>query len=306
MGTTREGVTTVLKPTDPRYIKSQYRTSDKLEIIAETHRRFGVAQEDIFLAVTRKLLEVKPRSVNILDIGAGTGSWYKSVRSLAGSMPHYTGIDQSDGMVERLKTCFNGDPNARALVGDAQSLDFDNESFDCVGMHFVLYFLADMRAGLMEAWRLLKPTGVLVCATNVRRPHRELWDLQEQAVQQLGLAGTENTITASDRFHLDNGAEFFPKAPVIYRWAAGFRFDDPEAVVRYVAAGPIRKHLGDQADNPEILEQTLGWIRSQVSKKIAEEGAFTVGNEVGFFLVEKWIPSPLLASRILLCTPLGI
>lgn len=276
-----------MNPTDPRYITRQYASGDNLAIIAETHRRYGVASEDVFTVVTRTLLQARPRPTRILDIGAGTGQWYASIRRLSGNEPQYTAVDQSAGMVEHLISRFGSDARAQAHQADALSLPFPGATFDWVGMHFVLYFLPDMRAGLEEAWRLAAPGGVLACATNGLRPHYELWALQEEAARRLGLPGAAQSITASDRFNLDNGAALFPGSPEVHRWPAGFRFDEAGAVVRYLAAGPIRKHLGDHADNPAVRRAALEWIRGEVDRVISRHGVFTVQSEVGFYLARR-------------------
>lgn len=44
--------------------------------------------------------------MDILDIGAGTGNWYRSIRALAGAQPYYSGLDQSPGMVDALAKRF--------------------------------------------------------------------------------------------------------------------------------------------------------------------------------------------------------
>lgn len=276
-----------MNPTDPRYIAGQYASGDNLAIIAETHRRYGVAAEDVFAVVTRKLLHEQPRPTQILDIGAGTGQWYASIRRLAGDEPQYTAVDQSVGMAAHLYSRFGSDSRAEAMEGDARALPFADKVFDWVGMHFVVYFLPDMRAGLQEAWRLVTHGGAMACATNGLRPHYELWDLQEEAVHRLGLPGAGQSVTASDRFNLDNGAELFPSPPEVYRWPAGFRFDEADAVVRYLAAGPIRKHLGDCADDVPVRNAALAWIRQAVDRHIARHGVFMVRSEVGFFLARR-------------------
>jgi ubiquinone/menaquinone biosynthesis C-methylase UbiE len=276
-----------MKPTDPRYIQAQYASGDHLAVIADTHDRYGTAQEDVFTRLTRTLAEEGPAPRHVLDIGAGTGKWYASIRDHLGPPPRYTAVDQSMGMVQAVLRRIQGDPQARAVVGDARALPFADGTFSWVGMHFVAYFLPDIEAGLLEAWRLVEPGGILACATNDRRPHYELWSLQEEAVRRLGLPGAENSVTASDRFHLDNGSAYFPMPPCVYRWPAGFRFTEPEAVVRYLSAGPIRKHLGVHADDPSAQRAALDWIHAQVDAVIRASGAFEVHSEVGFFLLRR-------------------
>src|SRR5262249_6733404 len=75
-----------------------------------------------------------------------------------------TGIDFSPAMV-RLATARY--PRAAFAVGDAEALDFPDESFDGVGVNFGLLHLAQPEVALGEAFRVLKPgarVGVTVWA----------------------------------------------------------------------------------------------------------------------------------------------
>ena len=106
---------------------------------------------------------------DVLEIAAGTGR----------NLPYYadgtrvTGIELSPAMVELARG------QARALgrevelrVGDAQELDFPDESFDTVVCTFSLCTIPDDRAAVREAKRVLRPGGRLLLAEHVRSPVR--------------------------------------------------------------------------------------------------------------------------------------
>lgn len=276
-----------MTPTDPRYIRARYDSGEHLAVISETHLRYGVAREDVFQVVTRTLVDMACMPTSILGIGAGTGNWYRSVRELLGADPKYTGLDQSRGMVQALESQIAADPHASVMVGHASALPSPDGSFDALGDAFCALLPPRHAGRAVGGVALGTQRGVLVCATNGRRPHYELWDLQEQAARRLGLPGAESAVTASDRFNLDNGADLFPMPPQLFRWPAGFRFDDAGAVMRCVAAGPLRKHLGSHADDPGVRSAALEWIGHEVQRIIDRHGVFAVHSKVGFFLLRR-------------------
>ncbi|MEA1906321.1 MAG: class I SAM-dependent methyltransferase [Euryarchaeota archaeon] len=107
----------------------------------------------------RKSLEEEfgTEKLRILDVGAGNGS----LSLLFADMGHdVVGIDISDGMlsVARNKAKERGvNPDLR--IGDAESLDFDDESFDSVVSRIVLWTLPNPETAIAEWMRVLKPGG---------------------------------------------------------------------------------------------------------------------------------------------------
>jgi ubiquinone/menaquinone biosynthesis C-methylase UbiE len=103
----------------------------------------------------------------VLEIAIGSGR----------NLPYYepdirlTGIELSPEMLELARR------RARELgrevdlrLGDAQSLDFDDQSFDTVIITFALCTIPDDRAAAAEARRVLRPGGRLVLLEHVRSP----------------------------------------------------------------------------------------------------------------------------------------
>src|SRR5581483_9231071 len=89
-----------------------------------------------------------PGGARWLDVGCGTGALSRAVLDLA-APSSLAGIDPSEGYVAYAHEHLGG-PSASFAVGDAQSLDFPNGSFDAVVSGLVLNFLADSPAGLTE------------------------------------------------------------------------------------------------------------------------------------------------------------
>jgi demethylmenaquinone methyltransferase / 2-methoxy-6-polyprenyl-1,4-benzoquinol methylase len=110
----------------------------------------------------KELQQVKPAT--ILDVATGTGDLaimaYKYLRPF-----HITGIDISEGMLElgRKKIAKQMLNNHIALQeGDSETINFSDDSFDAVTVAFGVRNFENLRKGLTEMLRVLKPGGKLV------------------------------------------------------------------------------------------------------------------------------------------------
>ncbi len=101
----------------------------------------------------------------VLEVGVGTGA----------SLAHYpkgvelAGLDISPKMLARAKAksdCFPGQLTLR--VGDVQSLDFPDDSFDMVITSCVFCSVTDPIKGFQEINRVLKPDGIGLHLEHVR------------------------------------------------------------------------------------------------------------------------------------------
>jgi ubiquinone/menaquinone biosynthesis C-methylase UbiE len=104
---------------------------------------------------------------DVLELAVGTGR----------NLPHYpahvrlTGIELSPQMLEigrQRAEELGRDVDLR--IGDAQALEFENQSFDTVIITFGLCTIPDDRRAVTEAHRVLRPGGRLVLLEHVRSP----------------------------------------------------------------------------------------------------------------------------------------
>ena len=95
---------------------------------------------------------------NVLEVGIGTGR----------SLKHYhlsctiTGIDNSEGMLEKAREKAKDMKNVTLLLMDAEHLDFPDNSFDYVVTSFALCTIPDPVKALKEMRRVLKQSGELI------------------------------------------------------------------------------------------------------------------------------------------------
>jgi ubiquinone/menaquinone biosynthesis C-methylase UbiE len=103
----------------------------------------------------------------VLEIAIGTGR----------NLPFYpdgvrlTGVELSPEMLAIARERVAGrDGEVDLRLGDAQALEFDDESFDTVVITFALCTIPDDRRAVAEARRVLRPGGRLVLLEHVRSP----------------------------------------------------------------------------------------------------------------------------------------
>lgn len=111
---------------------------------------------DVAAQVIEGLL-IRP-GFQILDLGCGLG-W--ATRLLAESAPGVgaVGLDASAEMVARAEELSSLRIRARYETGTFESLDFPDARFDLVFSIEALYYAADLKQAITEAFRVLKPGG---------------------------------------------------------------------------------------------------------------------------------------------------
>lgn len=142
----------------------------------------------------------------VLEIAIGTG---RNLPFYADDMP-LTGVELSAEMLALARQRAEGLGREVDLrIGDAQALDFEDESFDTVIITFAFCTIPDDRAAAGEAHRVLRPGGRLVLLEHVASP-----SLPVRAVQRL-----------LDPLSVRFGADHLVREPLDYLADVGFEID---------------------------------------------------------------------------------
>ncbi len=100
-----------------------------------------------------------------LEIGSGTGYFSLNLVQL-GIIGKLTATDISPGMLAQLATTAKslGIDDVTTVVTEAETLPFEDESFDLVLGHAVLHHIPDLDRAFAEFKRVLRPGGAIVFA----------------------------------------------------------------------------------------------------------------------------------------------
>ncbi|AGF97669.1 Phosphatidylethanolamine N-methyltransferase [Methanosarcina mazei Tuc01] len=131
--------------------------ASKYNRIAPVYELLDLPLEFFFFRKWRKEA-LSGLSGKVLEIGVGSGrnlKYYQAGCSV-------TGIDASEGMLEKARQKTRGVKNVNLFLMDAEHLEFPDNSFDYIIATFVLCTIPDPVIALKEMRRVLKPSGELI------------------------------------------------------------------------------------------------------------------------------------------------
>ncbi len=137
--------------------------------VARAYGRWAPVYDAIFGPVFRQGRQAAVQAADriggrILEVGVGTGL---SLPSYARSS-RIVGIDISEPMLEKARARARQLSNVEAiLVGDAEKLDFETESFDVVVAQYVVTAIPNPERALNEFIRVVRPGGEIILTTRI-------------------------------------------------------------------------------------------------------------------------------------------
>jgi len=201
---------------DPEHVEREYATENGL--LGRRAAYEWATGPDALELVFQAVADGRPRRV--LEVGCGPGELAERIqRELGASI---VAIDISPRMVDLAR-----ERGVDARLGDAQSLPFADDAFDCVVAAWMLYHVPKVPSALAEFARVLRAGGRLVAVTNYLDHLQELRALADDST------GFESAFSG------DNGAALLAKdfVRVDERETGGtIEFPSREAVIAYLRA----------------------------------------------------------------------
>ncbi|AXW63660.1 SAM-dependent methyltransferase (plasmid) [Ralstonia solanacearum] len=175
---------------------------------------------------------------NVLDLGCGGGHASFAVAPHAASVVAYDLSADMLGVVAA-EGARRGLTQLRTQAGRAEALPFDDGTFDIVATRFSAHHWYDVRAGLAEARRVLKPGGRLA-VVDIVAPETPLLDTLLQTAEVLRDASHVRDYRIAEWQAMLTAAGFQPGTP--RTWKLTMAFDSWIARIRtpQVRADAIR------------------------------------------------------------------
>ena len=211
------------------------------------------------LVTTAKLLAGE----RVLDLACGTGIVARTAASRVGPGGTVKGLDINPMMLEVAREVSTGlATSIEYAEGSAQSLPFDDSSFDAVFCQQGLQFFPDRTAVLREVARVLTPRGRAVFAV-WRGPehHRPMFDLDDQVLNRYLppeiMEGSDAPFSLGDLGQVRHLFRAAPLSDVYIRCHVGeVRFSSARAMIDGIcgAHAPMAEALAGLGDeNREAL-----------------------------------------------------
>lgn len=147
-----------MKLINKQYLKDhQYQNSNNLSARRKLFD-YRTNPESLWTWVA-KHYPIQPNS-KILEVGCGSGDFWKEAIKV---LPHHCDItltDFSAGMLENAKKNLTSIYHFKFDIADVEHLSYQNESFDIVMAHLVLYHVDSLERALEEIKRILKKSGI--------------------------------------------------------------------------------------------------------------------------------------------------
>ena len=259
--------------TNQEYLQSQYRDSRNLSARANLHARFSSGEYSWFRWVFDHF-DV-PANAHVLELGCGTGLLWRENLARIPCGWSITLSDASPGMVQEAEeSLLHTGLNFTFARVDAQSIPYDNDSFEAVIANHMLYHVPDLAGALSEIRRVVRPGGRLF-ATTVGLIH--MAELRE-VPRKLGIRTPVESVQTATQFNLDSGASD------LALWFTEVEVERRKSVLVVTEATPLVEYV---MSGTHLSDEEISRLHAYFDREIQLNGAFRITTEAGIFKMVK-------------------
>lgn len=217
-----------------------------------------------------------PPKSRILELGCGPGYQWRENSERIDPSWNVTLADISPGMLQDAQhNLAQLDHDFTYQIVDAQSIPFENETFDIIIANAMLYHVPNLKQALSEIHRTLKTNGSLYATCGSLSHMKELWELTHRF--------DPNTILSRNRaesFGIENGRqhlESFFDSVTQHPFIDSLIVPDAKALVDYVIS----------TNRSSLVEKNPQKFLAFVDQEITSNGAIHITKGGGLFVAQK-------------------
>ncbi|KAI8831058.1 S-adenosyl-L-methionine-dependent methyltransferase [Chytriomyces cf. hyalinus JEL632] len=214
---------------------------------------FDYIRDEVADRLVDRLLDIKRRFPNVLDLGSGAGHIVKYVDK--DMMDKLVMLDSAEKMLFRDQDKKYEVPIER-VVGDEELLPFPEDSFDCVMSSMALHWVNDLPGTLIQVRKCLKPDSVFIGAM---AGGDTLYELRTSL--QLAQIEREGGVAP----HVSPMADMKDLGSLLSR--AGLTLttlDTDEIVIKYPSMYELIQDLSDMGEGNAIFNRTASLNRDTI------------------------------------------
>ena len=263
---------TMSKFIDQQYLKNdQYKDATNLSARLTIHERFSTNPYGWFRWVFDVLSKL-PANAKVLELGCGPGLlWKENVDRIPAGWS-ITLSDLSPGMLDTAWR--NLVVTARTFQFkeiDAQSIPFEDKTFDAVIANHMLYHVPDRAKAITEIKRVLKPDSRFIATTVGENHMHEIMDW----FRRIHVDNVWESFVVP--FTLENGLKqlkpYFSRV-TLSRYADNLEVTEIEPLLAYIRSA-IRAG--------EVSEEELANLRRELESELKAKGKIFISKDSGLF-----------------------
>jgi ubiquinone/menaquinone biosynthesis C-methylase UbiE/DNA-binding transcriptional MerR regulator len=216
--------------------------------------------------------------MSVLELGCGNASlWLRNINRIPRNCK-ITLTDISEGMLEDARRNL-GDYAKKFNLNqaDAQSIPYEDHSFDIVIADHIFYHISDKQKALSEIKRVLKKDGYLYVSTIGKRHLIELKELLEEFNSNIVIS----QLDFSEDFGLENGES------QIYHYFNSIELLKYEDSLIVTEIEPIIDYLYSTTGNSKeiLVDEKLENFKKLIENKMKISGSIFITKDTGVFKV---------------------
>lgn len=251
----------------------QYRNSTNLAKRINIHDKYSTNKNDWFRWVFEKFK--LSSNIKVLEVGCGNAMlWLKNINNIPQNC-EITLTDISEGMLDDARNTLEEDAEKfKFKIVDANTIPFNDESFDIVVANNMLFYCRDRARVFSEIKRVLKAGGYFYCSTMGERHMKEL---------ELLVKNFDKTIALSEldlpgEFGLENGEH------QLSGWFQQIKQYDYEDNLVVTESEPLIQYLYSTSGNiNEILKGKYKQFEEYIKEELDKRGSLFISKTSGLF-----------------------